>query len=41
MGLFDSLKKQGQSKSETFTFAALPTGLSELRALPEASLDPL
>lgn len=39
MGLFDSLKKQGQSKSETFTFAALPTGLSELRALPEAKLD--
>ncbi len=39
MGLFDSLNKQGQNKSETFTFAALPTNLEELKALPEATLD--
>lgn len=35
MGLFDGLK----NKSETFTFAAVPTTLAELQALPEASLD--
>jgi len=39
MGLFDSLKKQEQNKSETFTLAALPRTLGELQALPEASLD--
>lgn len=39
MGLFDVFKKQGQGKSESFTFPALPTNLGELRALPEATLD--
>ena len=39
MGLFDSFKKQSASQNDTFTFAALPTGLAELRALPESSLD--
>ena len=39
MGLFDALKKQQQNRSETFTFAALPADLSELKALPEAKLD--
>jgi len=29
----------GESRSETFTFAALPAALAELQALPEASLD--
>ena len=39
MGLFDSLKKPGQNKAETFTFPALPKDLAELKALPEAALD--
>lgn len=39
MGLFDSLKKQEQNKSESFTFAALPADLAELRTLPEAAMD--
>ncbi len=39
MGLCDSLKNQGENQSETFTFAMLPTDLSELKALPEANLD--
>ena len=30
---------KGRNHSETFTFAALPTNVSELQALPEASLD--
>ena len=39
MELLASLKKQGQNQSESFTFAALPNGLSALMALPEAALD--
>ena len=50
MGLFDKIMNAGSeiaksaassfgSKSETFTFAALPESAAELRALPEASLD--
>ncbi|MBQ9458579.1 MAG: hypothetical protein IJU66_01435 [Oscillospiraceae bacterium] len=42
MGIFDALKKQDSTQKgsgETFTFAALPCSLAELRALPEASLD--
>lgn len=30
---------KGKNRSERFTFAVLPTNVSELRALPEASLD--
>ena len=30
---------KGKNRSETFTFASLPTNVSELQALPEASLD--
>ncbi len=30
---------KGRNHSETFTFSALPTSLSELQALPEADLD--
>jgi len=30
---------KGKNRSETFTFSTLPTGVDELRALPEASLD--
>ncbi len=30
---------KGKNHSETFTFASLPTNVSELQALPEASLD--
>ena len=50
MSIFDKLKNTAQreenagvppigNKQETFTFAALPESLSELQALPEASLD--
>lgn len=50
MSIFDKLKSTAQqavtqavqsvgSKSETFTFAALPESVDELKALPEASLD--
>ena len=39
MGLFDSLKKQERNHAEAFTFPALPSDLTELKALPEASLD--
>lgn len=50
MSIFDNLKKTAQqavntavqaaqSKSESFTFAALPESLAEMQALPEASLD--
>ena len=49
MGIFDKLKSttntnqastvDKSSRSETFTFAALPESLAELQALPEASLD--
>ena len=50
MSVFDKLKNTAQqavptavqpagSKRETFTFATLPESLSELQALPEASLD--
>jgi len=47
MGLFDMFKNQGteQAKSgasnpaESFTFSSLPTGVEELKALPEATLD--
>ncbi len=39
MSIFDALKKQEQGTAETFSFAALPTSLTELRALPEAALD--
>jgi len=30
---------KGKNRSESFTFAALPTNVAELQALPEASLD--
>ena len=30
---------KGRNRSESFTFAVLPTNLTELQALPEASLD--
>jgi len=30
---------KGRNRSESFTFAALPTNVAELQALPEASLD--
>ena len=30
---------KGRNHTETFTFASLPTNVSELQALPEASLD--
>ncbi len=45
MGIFDNLKNMAQSvapsgnESRTFTFAALPESLEQLKALPEASLD--
>lgn len=50
MSIFDKLKSTAQqaattavrsaaAKQETFTFAALPESLSEMQALPEASLD--
>lgn len=50
MGIFDKLKNSAidsvmsaansiGNKAETFTFAALPESLAELRALPEAALD--
>ena len=50
MSIFDSLKKtatntvkgavsNASNTSETFTFAALPESVEELKALPEASLD--
>lgn len=50
MSIFDKLKKGAANaaqeaakalgkKEETFTFAALPESLAELKALPEASLD--
>ncbi len=45
MGIFDNLRKaassaaSGSGESQTFSFAALPESLSELKALPEASLD--
>ena len=50
MSIFDNLKKEfdsaihsandalGLSKSETFTFAALPESVAQMRSLPEASL---
>ncbi len=39
MGMFDSLKKQEQNQSASFVFTALPADLTELKALPEATLD--
>ena len=50
MGIFDKLKSSAidtvmsaagsiGNRAETFTFAALPESLAELRALPEAALD--
>lgn len=50
MGIFDKLKNSAidtvvsaagsiGNRAETFTFAALPESLAELRALPEAALD--
>lgn len=50
MGIFDKLKRSAMdtviaaatsngSKSETFTFTALPKSLAELQVLPEAALD--
>lgn len=50
MSIFDKLKSTAQNavnsavssignKSETFTFAALPESLDEMKALPEATLD--
>ena len=30
---------KGKNRSESFTFAVLPTNVAELQALPEASLD--
>ena len=30
---------KGKNRSESFTFSSLPTNLSELQALPEATLD--
>lgn len=50
MGIFDKLKQTAMdtavtaatsigNKTETFTFKALPESLSELQALPEASLN--
>lgn len=49
MSIFDKLKKNAQTavksaavsafaSEETFTFAALPESLAEMKALPEASL---
>lgn len=38
MALFDSIAK-GRNHTESFTFAALPSSVEELQALPEASLD--
>lgn len=46
MSIFDKLKKTASgavnsvmNKKESFTFSALPESLSEMQALPEASLD--
>ncbi len=46
MGIFDNLKKtiqdavnQPSNETQTFTFQALPESVSEMQALPEASLD--
>ena len=39
MGIFDGHKKQEHNAAETFTFASLPADASQLRVLPEASLD--
>ena len=39
MGLFDSIGKNGQKKSETFVFNTIPRSVEELQALPESSLD--
>jgi len=35
----DSQVGKGKNYTETFTFSALPNNLSELQAMPEASLD--
>lgn len=43
MSIFDKLKKKVEevvsNDSQTFTFAALPESVEEMKALPEASLD--
>ena len=50
MGLFDQLKSKAKTavgsavsnlgkKSETFTFAALPESVEQMKSLPEAAMD--